>query len=254
MPAIAGLGRHPFDPTKPNLMLAGDVLTQVPPPSADWITQVPSLPMFRNDDIGDCTVAGAAHIIETVSYDSLKLEASPTDADVVGAYSAITGYNPADASTDTGATLQSVLDYWQKTGIAGHKITAFAQVDATNLDAVRSCVDYFGSVYTGMWFPLSAMDQLRNGQLWTPVPSKVDGGHCVQVGAYDATSFTCVTWGRLQKMSVDFFQKYFDEVWVAIDLAWLDAQGRDPGQLDTAALNADYQRLTGQPGPFPAAS
>jgi hypothetical protein len=100
----------------------------------------------------------------------------------------------------------------------------------------------------------AAMDELDRGRPWTSWQrSRVLGGHCVPLGAYDQDSFTCVTWGQTQSMSVEFYRRYFDEVVVPIDLDWMSANGTSPAGLDIATLNADYEALTGNPGPFPPA-
>jgi hypothetical protein len=166
-------------------------------------------------------------------------------------YSAISGYDPKTGRNDNGATLQDALGYWHNNGLGGNKIAAYAQIDHTNLDLIRNCIAVFGSVYTGFNVPSSAMDQFDTGQPWTVVTrSRIEGGHCVPLMAYDSTSFTCVTWAKTQKLDLAFLGRYFDEIWVPIDLDWLTAAGTSPAGLDTSALNADYTALTGQPGPF----
>lgn len=252
--ARVSLGRLPNDPAKPRLRLEDyQAAAPTPPASADWISGVRSWGVLANDQAGDCTCAGAGHVAMAVSHFGQGHDIAITDQDALTMYEALSGYDPATGANDNGATLQDALGYWSKTGIAGHKIVAYAQVKATDLATVRACIAEFGAVYTGMWFPASAMDQFNAGQPWTVAPrAKIEGGHCVPIGAYDATSFTCVTWGRAQKMDLAFYRRYFDEVWVPIDLAWLSAAGVSPAGLDTAALNAGYQALTGRPGPFPA--
>lgn len=247
------LGRQPNDPRKPRLRLDNYQLAALAPPAtADWVSQVKTWPMSLNDQIGDCTAAGAGHVAQLVNWYGRNQDAPVADRDILAMYEAISGYNPSDPSTDVGATLQDALGYWRKTGVGGNTIAAFAQIDHTNLDMVRNCINLYGAVYTGMNFPASAMTQTRAGQPWSIVAnSAIEGGHCVPIAAYDADSFTCVTWGQLQKMDVAFFQRYFDEVWVAIDLDWMTAAGYSPGHLDTDQLNADFMALTGQPGPFP---
>lgn len=248
-------GRQPNDPTKPRLRLDRyRSAAPTPPPAADWLSAIATWPMLGNDTVGDCTAAGAGHVAQAVNWYGRDQNAPVTDADALTMYEAISGYRPGDPSTDVGATLQDALDYWRKTGIGGNTIAAFAQIDHANLAMVRDCINLYGAVYAGLNFPTSAMAQTNAGKPWTVVArSAIEGGHCVPLGAYDATSFTCITWGRAQKMDVAFFQRYFDECWVAIDLDWLTAAGYSPGHLDTAALNADFQALTGQPGPFPTA-
>jgi hypothetical protein len=245
------LGRQPADPTKPKLRLRAAPERPQPPAFVDWLSKVREWGMLGNDRVGDCTAAGAAHVAMAVDRYGQDRDLAISDADVLNMYSAISGYNPADPNTDVGATLQDACNYWHKTGIAGNTIAAYAWLNAQDLDLVRACIAIFGAVYTGFNFPASAMAQFNAGKPWTLVNrTRIEGGHCVPIGAYDADSFTCVTWGRTQKMDVAFFRRYFDEVIVPVDLDWLRAAGTSPAGLDVATLNSDYQALTGQPGPF----
>jgi len=246
-------GRLPNDPTKPRLRLGTyQVARPTPPPTADWVTGVHSWPMSLNDSIGDCTAAGAGHIAQLVNWYGRQQDAPVTDADVLKMYEAISGYNPSDPTTDVGATLQDALGYWRKTGIGGNTIAAFAQIDHTDLAMVRDCIALFGAVYCGLTITQTAMDEFDAGQPWTSVAaSQVLGGHCVPLAAYTPTTFTAITWGKPQPLSVSFYSRWFDEVWVPIDLDWLTAQGYSPGHLNTDQLNADFMALTGTPGPFP---
>lgn len=251
---VYALGRQPLDPTKPKLRLRrapGERPT--PPPSCDWLSQVRAWGMLRNDSVGDCTAAGAAHVAMAVDKYGQDRDLVISDDDVLAMYRAISGYDPANPATDVGATLQDACDYWHTSGVAGNTIAAFAWVDTQDLELVRACIATFGTVYTGFAFPASAMTQFSRGQTWTVVPrSRIDGGHCVPIGAYDADTFTCVTWGKAQKMDVGFFRRYFDEVVCVIDLDWMRANGTSPAGFDVARLNADFEALTGKPGPFPA--
>jgi hypothetical protein len=253
MPQYA-LGRQPADPTKPKLRLRRSATERPQPPQAcDWLARVPGWNMFANDRIGDCTCASMAHVAIEVDKNGQQRDLVLTDDDVIAAYRAVSGYDPADPSTDVGATLQDALEYWHKVGVAGNTIAAFAWIDAQDLDLVRACIATFGAVYTGMTVTQAAMDELNRGRPWTSIRrSRVLGGHCVPLGAYTPDSFTCVTWGQTQSMSVEFYRRYFDEVVVPIDLDWMRANGTSPAGLDVAGLNADYEALTGQPGPFPA--
>lgn len=252
MPQYA-LGRLPADPTKPKLRLRRAV-TERPtaPESCDWLSAVPSWPMFRNSEIGDCTVAGAAHIAQAVDRYGQDRDLQITDEQVLAVYSAISGYDPARPETDVGATLQAACDYWHSEGIAGNRIAAFAWINPQDVDLVRMAVSTFGSAYAGMWVSAAAMQQFDRGKPWTTTNGKSPllGGHCVHLGAYDADTFTCTTWGKTQVMSVAFQQRWLDEIIIPVDLDWLRVNGISPAGLDVAQLNADYEALTGNPGPF----
>lgn len=257
MPNIAfHHGRLHAQPARPQLRLR-DYLTgtvPTPPPSVDWLSRVASWPVYLNDRIGDCTCAAVGHMIEAFTTYGQGQTVTVTDQDVLTVYEQVTGYNPADPSTDQGAYIQDILGYWAQTGIAGHTILAYASVDVANMTEVQQAIDLFGAVDIGLNFPSSAMDQFNAGQTWdVAAGSPILGGHCVPVGEYDADgTLTCVTWGRVQKMTDAFWQQYVDEAWVVITRDWVNAQGLDPQGLDLYQLGEDYATLTGQPNPIPA--
>ena len=246
-------GRLPHDANPPRLRLADYLRAAPTPPSnANWTKGVSSWPMLLNDQLGTCTCASAGHVAQQINFNGRDQNAPVTDNDTLTMYKAVSGYVPGRPETDVGATLQSALNYWRRNGTGGNKIAVFAQLRAADIDTVRMCIARFGSVYTGMWLSQGAMDQFNAGRPWTAVGrSKTLGGHCVPLMGYDADTFVCTTWGRVQPMSVEFYKSTFDEVWVPIDLDWLRANGVSPEGIDTTALNADYQSMTGQPGPFP---
>ena len=249
------LGRQPLDPTKPKLRLRSLATERPQPPTTcDWLSAIPQWRMLANDQVGCCTCTSAAHTAIEVDKHGQDRALTITDDQVLEMYRAVSGWDGVIGSaSDVGATLQDACDYWHKTGVAGNTIAAFAWINPQDVDLVRACIATFGSVYTGFWVTSAAMSQFNNGRPWTTTSSssRILGGHCVHLGAYDADTFTCVTWGRTQKMSVGFYRRWFDEIVVPVDLDWMRANGTSPTGLDVARLNADYEALTGQPGPFP---
>lgn len=259
MTRVAGkLGRLPNDPSKPRLRLTQHLTGALPatPPQVDWLSRVPSWTMAANDRVGDCVFAAASHMIRAHNLYGSGTDVVLTNDQVLAAYSAVTGYNPADPNTDRGTVIQDALNYWRKTGIAGHQILAFAQVDHTNRDEVNAAINLFGALMVGVNFPKSAMDQFNAGQPWTVLPNDggIEGGHAVHLGFCDAPSHETrvVTWGAVQSVGDDWFAKYVEEIWVVISPEWLDATGHDPQGLDLVGLGTDFATLTGQPDPFPA--
>jgi len=248
------MGRYPNDPHKPRVVLQ-PLGAITPPASADWSKNIPAANwgMLGNDQVGDCVAAGAYHAQQLFEYDAQNVATGFTTANALTMYSAISGYTPSNPNSDVGATLQSGLQYWQQTGLQGYKLDAFAQIDGTNLALLQNCIALFGVVYAGLNVPASAMSQFNAGQPWTYVArSRIEGGHCVPLTAYDATGYTCVTWAKTQKMSADFHNRFFDEWWVPVDGDWMAKSGKTPSGLDTATANADFQALTGSTAsPFP---
>ncbi len=54
--------------------------------------------MMENDQIGDCTCAAAEHLIMEWTANAGKKMVTPSDKQIVAAYSAITGLQPDDRS------------------------------------------------------------------------------------------------------------------------------------------------------------
>lgn len=270
-------GVVPNDRTRPRVTLRPKPDgTLNPPASVDWYSGVPasswlmlgngpdnSIPNLPNfGGCGDCTVAGMGHMIDQVEwYAQSHTPATVTGAQAVAAYSAITGYNPANGSNDNGAELQQVLQWWTQNGFAGYTPSGFAEIDITNVALTQTCIDYFGAVYSGFAVPAIFETQFDNGQPWD-VPrgragSQIVGGHCVPIIGYDATYWYVLTWGAVQKVTYAALAKYWGtqeggEGWVAVVPQLMEASGVTPSGLDTATANADFQSLTGSTeAPFP---
>lgn len=248
-------GRRPPTPSQPRLRLARYLAaTPSAPLTVDYLSDVATWPVYLNDRIGDCTCAGAAHIIEAESTYGRGSTDLVTDRDVLTAYEAVSGYDPKTGRNDDGAVMQQVLSYWRKTGIGGHTILAFAEVDHRNLDLLHAAMATFGSLYIGIHVPESAMTQFHEGKPWDVVlGSRIEGGHAINAGWYDAEAglWKIVTWGAVQEMTQAFWDAYVEEAWVVIAPEWLSTAGTSPNGLDLHALGADFSRLTGEPNPFP---
>lgn len=79
--------------------------------------------MMLNNALGCCAIASPGHMIQTWTADAGAMF-TPTDNDIEIAYEAVGGYVPGDPSTDQGCIMQQALNYWRKTGIAGHFLGA----------------------------------------------------------------------------------------------------------------------------------
>lgn len=200
--------------------------------------------MFANDSLGDCTCAAIAHMLMLVTAHTGTMVV-PTVDEVVKVYSAVSGYVPGDDSTDNGAAISDVLDYWQTQGISGHKILGWAAIDPTDIVAVKKAIWIFGGIDIGVNLPNIAMTQLNSGQPWDVVPDDggIDGGHSVPNFGYGSQGTNCITWGQRQGMSWEWFAKYADEAYAVITQDWMDAQGKTPSGFDLATLQADLAAL-----------
>jgi hypothetical protein len=212
------------------------------PAQKDWSGKVRSWGMMCNDNLGCCTISGAGHLIEEWSANA-STEIIPSDIDIISAYSAVSGYDPATGANDDGAVEIDVLNYWRKTGIAGRKIWAYAACEPRNHAHVKACVYLFGGCYIGLALPLSA----RNQRIWS-VTSGPDsrpnswGGHAVNVIAFDAHYLTVVTWGQLMKMSWSFADHYMDEAYAILSQDFING-GKAPNAIDWASLQQDLSKI-----------
>jgi hypothetical protein len=201
--------------------------------------------MMANDVIGDCTCAASGHGIMDWTDSNGKLF-TPTDADVIGAYSAVTGYVPGEPWTDNGAYCIEVLNYWRKHGIAGRKISAYTQINHRNSHEVEYSIYLFGFAYIGLALPLSAQSQPT---LWSVGPNLEGdnapgswGGHCVIVTGFDKDGLDVITWGTRIRMTWNFWYCYVDEAYALLSPDFFTA-GKAPNGFDLLTLGQDLSCL-----------
>jgi len=236
------------------LMLAAYTTTALPPPPAtcDLTKKVgSSWGMMENDQIGDCTCAAAGHLLMEWTENAKGKMFTPTDKQIVAAYSAITGYDPTTGANDNGAQELDVLNYWRQTGIAGHKISAYMALEPANHTHVMDSVYIFGGCYIGVQLPKTAQAQTQNHQPWSVPPSGTTGdgapgswgGHAIPVVAYDSRGVTVVTWGALQTMTWEFWKAYCDEAYAILSSDYLSGKNQTPQGFNLAQLQEDLADL-----------
>jgi hypothetical protein len=219
-----------------------------PPARRTWSQAAsPAWGMMKNDELGDCTCAAAGHAIQVFSANA-EAEITPTDDQILAAYEGACGYVPGQPDTDRGGVELDVLSYWQKTGIAGVQIEAFAACEPGNHTHVKAAIDLFGGCYIGLALPASAQRQV--GSVWSVVagPSAEPGswgGHAVFVPDYDRHGLTCITWGQPQRMTWGFWRKYTDEAYALLCPDLWAPNGVAPSGFDIAALRADLALVAG---------
>lgn len=262
MPNLA-LGRKPrtFRPSIPHMsaLISGRKLPPIPP-SADWLTALPSaLGVMGNDSLGDCTCAGLGHAIQVWSGNAEGSVVTIPDSDVLEIYEQACGYVPGDPSTDQGGVEQDVLAWAHKTGIptpgGPDKIAAFVEIDVRNLHDICRGINEFGLVYIGFNVPAYLMN---NGppQVWDVNPvgdQTIVGGHCVVLPSYVFTqapngyiseaTFGLISWGEKFAMTAAFFRAFVDEAYAIADAHWIEATGVDPLGMTLAQLEAQMRAL-----------
>jgi hypothetical protein len=250
------LGRNPSAPRDlvrsiplKSVLKAG--YTGTVPDTVSYVPDAANLPIDSNDSLGDCTAAGAAHVETALSQFGQGTPVVVSDADVIKFYSGSTGYVPGNPSTDQGGDMQTVLKYWNQTGIAGHKIAAYFAVDPTDFDEMRAALYLFGNLYMGFTATQGFENAFDNGTVFDVTRrDRALGGHCTGVHQIvKGGNIKGSTWGGFYEMTEAAWAKYVDEPYVVVSQEWIK-NNLTPEGLDVDAANAAYLQVTGKPGPF----
>lgn len=230
-------------------MLANYLTKALPPAPAEvqWQNKVTTpWGIMLNDNIGCCTIAGAGHMRLVWSSNAQGKAAKPTDAQVLNAYKALSGYDPKTGANDDGCVELDVLNYWRKTGIAGDKIGAFAATSLHNIEHIKSAIQLFGGLYIGLELPVSAQTQtvwdvIKGGSVGKGRKGSW-GGHCVNIVGYNATGPMFVSWGKVMQMTWAFFMMYCSESYAIISQDFIN-QKKTPIGVDLKALQDDLKAV-----------
>lgn len=216
------------------------------PSSCDWTAGVTDWRMMLNDQEGCCTCSGAGHMEMVWTLNTTGTPFVPSDSDIQKAYCDVSGFDPNTGANDNGAVEVDVLNYWRKVGIGGKKIQAYVSVNPRDHNHLALSTYLFGGVYTGIALPLTAQDQLSQGQPWDAGWSHWGkskpgswGGHCVPVVKYDSDYLYCITWGKIQPMTWRFWDQYGDESYGILSPDWISDTVQNPTGFDFATLQAD---------------
>jgi len=175
------------------------------------------LPMLDNDQYGNCVIAARGHFTLRCELIEQKTIIPLTSADVDKEYFHETG------GVDSGLVMLDSLNQWRKDGWmvedSQYKIKAYSAVIPSDNYAVKSTIYTDTGLYVGLGLPTTAADEINEGKPWGKISAAPYswGGHCVDIVGYDSKYLTCVTWGRLQRMTWPFFRRYCSEAYTVID-------------------------------------
>jgi hypothetical protein len=220
------------------------------PEAADFMSKVPSWPMYANDTLGDCVAAAPGHQIEGWTYSAGK-GSIPTLADVIKFYE-ISGYNPSDPSTDQGWSILPMLKNFRSTGIGGDKIVAFVQLETGNWHELTQSVVLFGSAVIGLNLPDAVVPDSPDAPDWTTIPwiwtpdmqPDPNNGHCVPIMAYKPNAeggfiARFVSWAASMVMNRAFYENGTDEAWAVVTADFIEQDQQAPSGFNIAQLLSD---------------
>lgn len=242
------LGVRPNDPSKPRAHLR-DFLTVVPDHPLTDAAPPLTYPMDKNDEWGDCVVAGADHALQVI----YTLLAGPgswtnwTDSQILDNYRtqnknfdpSSTTHGPGSAD-DGGMIIQDFLSYLVKQEV----ILGFAAVDPKNTEELKAAIWLGVAIITGEDLQVAQQNQT----VWDYVGGSGDWGtHCTTLVGYHPSP-TTVTWGELVDMTIAFIQHQMSEAWFIITKAHIEHPNFRAG-FDLAKFAQAYTALTERPFP-----
>lgn len=205
-----------------------------PPVASGW-------GMLGNDAVGDCVVAGAAHIQMVWDWATRHDIPSFNTQQIVAQYFALTG------GQDSGLDPVAFAAWWQNQGLADangviHKVRSYTALVNTH-QAIEAAY-CFGVAGLGLMIPESAESQFEHGHVWDDLSSAPAGGHFVPlVGRNSHGNLVVVTWGRLQAMTQAYFDRYFMGGVAYTSQDYMTARGLSPEGFNFAQLDDDMAAL-----------
>ena len=248
-------GKKPARPeAQPKLKFSTYAIALPEPPTAfSYDNLLPAdAGMLGNDALGDCVIAGAEH--ETMLWTKFSgALAIFSDATAITDYSLIAGYDPADPSSDQGTDMQAAAAYRRKTGICDvigdlHKVAGYVSIARGDLAQHKLAAWLFGAVGVGISVSRAQVDQFDRGEPWSGTLGADAGGHYVPLIGFDKDGYLLVvTWGRVQRITPEFFVANNDESIAYFSEEFLKA-GLNPVGFNTTQLQADLAAITSAKG------
>lgn len=211
------LGRNRPIAKGPRLSLKNYLLKSLPSPPATVNYRGAAFralsQMYGNDSLGDCVIAGIAHLAGVFTANAGAPQLILTQAQIIALYGAIGGYVPGQPSTDQGCDEVTALNYWQQSGapIGSHKIAGWLQVDAQNPTEYRTALWLFENLMFGVELPDAWVNPFPSASNFTwdvAGPPNPNNGHCVVGVGYAPRGIVISTWGMAGVMT-DAAVKYY---------------------------------------------
>ena len=251
------LGKLPARPGAVKLKFGDYANTSVlatPPTSFGHDRLVGEWGILANDQVGDCAIADALH--QTLLWNLEAGVAIPLDDDcAIANYSAVTGYNPADPSSDQGTDVPTLVQYRLNNGLvdAGgniHKIAAAVALEPGDWEQLIYALYYFDGVTLGVAMYQQWMNKFTrtaasgNVVVWDEVKTpKVIGGHAITGVAFHDDLARIITWGTdIVGVTETGYSQASDETYAFLTEEKLN-NGVDLNGLDAEKLKADLPLL-----------
>jgi hypothetical protein len=219
-------------------------------PDADWGREVADDAWgdLGNMDRGDCTIAGAGHLITVWKALNPPASAFMSTPEALTNYTKVCpGFDPATGANDNGAVMTDVLSIWMTDGLACggaiERISGYWKIDQKNHQHVATAVWAFGGVYVGGVLTTDDMTNFNENYAWVKPGGTQEGGHCWDIIAANAQGLRGVTWGDgRQGIGWDWWDASIEECYFVLSPRWL-AAGKAPQGFDLDQMLAEASAL-----------
>lgn len=215
------------------------------PDQVHWHAMTPAAgwPMLGNDRVGCCVFASALHYLQMISLYRGK-PITPTETECLEAYSAVTGYDSRDPTTDNGSVVMGpggMIEYWHRHGLmAGgelNKCGTPAVVDFRNVAELQAAIYLFGAVFMGANLTQNDADAEF---LWLDQSGRLIGGHEFLFTGFTrlehTTRYDILTWDGMRRTDDVWVDTAMEEAVVVYDEEFFDLRGLSPGGFDRVAM------------------
>jgi len=237
-----------------------------PPAAADYTkAAAPALAkVYENDTLGDCVIAGMAHVVGVLTGNAGGPPFLYTDQQIIGLYSAIGGYIPGDPATDQGCDEQTALNYWENNGAMppnstppggdSHRIAGWLAVNAADPAEFRIALWLFENLYFGIELPDAWVNPMpsASGFTWNAAgPPDPNNGHCFAGVGYNSKGVEIDTWGMTGTITDAAISKYArqdanGELYTVVSQDGINkATQKAPNGFDWSQLIADFDSMGG---------
>jgi hypothetical protein len=159
-----------------------------------WITAENDQP-----NVGDCTLVGAANL--RLKRTGVRM----SDGEILHAYSVIAGWRPMDITTNRGATIPRVLDYWRDEGWPGDPLDKIAGWSEVPGNEIRAAIERDGAIVGWSMLPVFGGDYS-----FDDAALGMDGiaAHTTAMIQADDAGLTLITWGYEQRVSWGWWARF----------------------------------------------
>lgn len=231
------------------------VALPTPPASVDYShAAAPALSqMYLNDQLGDCVIAGIAHLVGLFTANAGQTPVTFTNAQLLALYSAIGGYVPGNPATDNGCNETDALNYWQNHGApsGSHPIAGWLAVDPRDAVQVKTALWLFENLFFGVELPDAWLTVNGNGFTWDAGIPNPNNGHAFVGTGYDSTGVKVSTWGLLgtltwRAITTDVVPQAGGELYVVLSQDIINkASAKAPNGFNWSQLVADMNAIGG---------